>query len=80
MCGRRSISAGLWDAMRNQIVERKVVQMIRENASFKDVPLNPSEPTVAAVDFTIGKSTNAEIPDAKHGGDEQELKQQPDRS
>lgn len=65
---------GLWDALRNQIVERKVIQLIKEHASFVDVPLPPSETTVTAVDFSVGRANTSDIPEAKHGGEEQPLK------
>ncbi len=71
---------GQWDALRNQIVERKVIDLIRENARFTDVPFKPAAPVTSAVDFAIGRTVHAEIPEAKHGGDEQELKLPTDRA
>jgi trigger factor len=71
---------GMWDALRNQIVERKVVAIITKNATFKDVPDKPVEDNTSAVDIAVGGVSKAEIPDAKHGGDEQELKQPADRT
>jgi trigger factor len=65
---------GLWDALRNHIVERKVIHLIRENARFTDVSLKTEPLNTSAVNFAIGRSANPEIPDAKHGGDEQELR------
>ena len=53
---------GLWDALRNQIVERKVVNMITENATFKDVPFKPAEDNTAAVDIAVGGKPRQRFP------------------
>lgn len=71
---------GLWDALRNQIIERKVINLIREHAKFADVPFKPTPIMTSAVDFAIGRTSNPDIPDAKHGGDEQALKLPTDRT
>jgi trigger factor len=71
---------GLMDALRNQIVENMVIDRIKEEAKFNEVKFEPSKETVSAVDFAIGGSVDASIPDAKHGGDESELKQPVDRT
>ncbi len=71
---------GLMDALRNQIVERKVIELITENASFKETPYKATEETTSAVDHAIGGQAKAEIPDAKHDGEERELPQSVDRT
>ena len=71
---------GLMDALRNQIVENMVIDRIKEEAKFNEVKFEPSKETVFAVDFAIGGSVDATIPDAKHGDDGSELKQPVDRT
>ena len=70
------------DALRNQIIERKVVDLICSRAEFTEVSYDPFESEdVAAINFALGGSTEtAEIPEAKHGGDAQELQKPPSRS
>ena len=87
MMGRESVRSvrsriekrGLWDVLRNQIVERKVIGLITEKATFKDVALNVDEERVSAIDVAIG-GMSADIPDAKHGGDQRELQQPADHT
>ena len=87
MMGRESVRSvrsriekrGLWDVLRNQIVERKVIGLITEKATFKDVALKVDEERVSAIDVAIG-GMSADIPDAKHGGDQRELQQPADRT
>jgi trigger factor len=64
---------GLMDALRNQIVERKVIDLITENATIKEIPHKQTEESTSAVDFAIGGKAASEIPDAEHGGEEREL-------
>ena len=70
---------GLMDALRNQIIENKAIDRIKEEATFKEVPFKPGKNTTCAVDFAIGGS-DAELPEAKHGGDETGLRQPVDRT
>jgi len=70
---------GLMDALRNQIVENKAIDRIKEEANFKDVPYKPGKATVSAIDFAIGGKT-AEVPEAKHGGQQTDLRQPVDRT
>lgn len=62
---------GLWDVLRNQIIERKVIELVLEKAKFKDVPFKPeasSEETTEAVDQTAGGGdADDDIPRAKYG-------------
>jgi trigger factor len=71
---------GLIDILRNQIIERKVIDLIQSHARFKDVPYEPSRPTTSAVDFAIGREEEAAIPVAKHGGEQLELPRPVDRT
>ena len=45
---------GLTDALRNQIIERKVVELVRTHARFQDKPFQPDDRDVEAVDFSAG--------------------------
>jgi len=57
---------GLMDTLRNQIVERKVIELIEQHAEFRDVPYNPQKEEVAAVNYAaLGASAEA-IPEAEH--------------
>ena len=59
---------GQMDTLRNQIIERKVIQLIQEEADFTDVPYEPPKDDTSAVDFAIaGPGADSEIPEAKHG-------------
>ena len=43
---------GLMDTLRNQIVERKVIELIEQHAEFRDVPYTPQKDEVVAVTYT----------------------------
>lgn len=70
---------GLWDVLRNQIIERKVIELVLEKAQFHDVPFKPEssvEETTEAVDQSAGGGDAGEdIPQAKYsaGPTQQEL-------
>ncbi len=70
---------GEMDALRNQIIERKVIDVITENAEFETVPFEPKADDTAAVNHVISGGTAA-IPEALHGGDAQSLPTQADHS
>jgi trigger factor len=59
---------GLMDSLRNQIIERKVIDLILEHATFKDVPYEMEGDDAEAVDQTAGGEEVA-IPEAHHAGD-----------
>ena len=42
------------DVLRNQIIERKVIDLILANAEFEEVPYSPEETDVEALDLTAG--------------------------
>jgi trigger factor len=71
---------GLMDALRNQIIERKVIGLIKEHAQFQDVKYEPEKSAVEPVDLTLSGVAESNIPEAKHGGDTQSLPQPIDRS
>jgi len=62
------------DVLRNQIIERKVVDLILANAVFKEVPYRIEESDVAALELTAAGGDHSEIPDAKPGGEPAEEK------
>ncbi len=70
---------GLMDALRNQIVENKVIDLIQSQARFKDVPYTLPREETTAIDFAIAGADDAAIPVAKHAGDPKELLPRTDR-
>ena len=63
--------AGSMDALRNQIIERKVIGLILEHAEFEEVPYAFEETDAEAMDQEAGGSGGeSDIPEAKAGGDE----------
>ncbi|MAV37467.1 MAG: trigger factor [Planctomycetaceae bacterium] len=71
---------GQMDTLSNQIVERKVIELICSQATFSEVEVeNPIEDTTA-MDHAIVPRDESDIPVAKHGGDAQALQQPADRS
>jgi trigger factor len=58
-----------FDVLRNQIIERKVIDRILEHAEFVEVPYEFPELDVEAIDRALG-GEQAEIPAAKPGGGE----------
>ena len=71
---------GLMDALRNQIVERKVIETITSAAKFKEVPYQVEDNQVFAVDHIVSGVKDSVIPVAKHGGDSEQLKDAVDRT
>jgi trigger factor len=58
---------GLMDALRNQIIERKTIEMILAQATFKDVPFKFETSEAEALDQSAGgEDEDAEIPEAKY--------------
>lgn len=58
------------DALRNMIIERKVVELITENASFKAVPYEAKkDDSISIVDFCVAGAPSS-IPQAKYDGSE----------
>jgi trigger factor len=62
------------DALRNQIIERKAIDLIASHAHISDVPFEPSRDDTVAIDHAIsGHQDETEIPEAKHGAEPAEL-------
>jgi trigger factor len=63
--------SGSMDVLRNQIVERKVVDLILAEATFKEVPYEFRRNDEEAIGHAAGGGEHADIPDAKYDeGDE----------
>jgi trigger factor len=71
---------GWMDALRNQIIERKVLQLITDHAEFQEVKYDPERRATAAVSQPLCGQTEASIPEAKYEGEAQSLQQPVDRS
>ncbi len=65
---------GLMDALRNQIIERKVIELVLEHAKFKDVPYKPEGSDTEAIEQTAGGEETSEIPEAKNSGEAEPLR------
>lgn len=63
---------GQFDALRNQIIENKVLGMIMSAAKVTEVPFAPPHHVEFAVDASVAGSPQ-QIPEAKPGGDAQPL-------
>jgi trigger factor len=61
---------GSMDVLRNQVIERKVIDLILANAVFNSVPYEQDESDVAALDLTAAGTNKSEIPEAKPGSAE----------
>jgi trigger factor len=71
---------GLMDALRNQIIERKVIDLITSHAKFKDVPYEPTKHESEGIEYFICGQSEVSIPVAKHAGEAKELPQHMDRT
>jgi trigger factor len=58
--------AGSMDVLRNQIIERKVIEKILEHATFKEVPYDFRRTDEEAVDHAAGGGEDSDIPEAKY--------------
>ncbi len=56
---------GLMDVLQNQIVERKVLQVVQDEAKFKDEPYEPEPMNVEAIHLAAGGEGADAIPEAK---------------
>ncbi len=58
--------AGLMDVLRNQIIERKVIDRILAHAKFRDIPWEPESLEAEAVEWAAGGGDKgSELPEAK---------------
>jgi trigger factor len=55
----------LMDILRNQIIERKTIDLILSHAQFKDTPFEMEEVETEAVDLSAGGGDESEIPEAQ---------------
>lgn len=69
---------GLMDTLRNQIVERKAIDLILSHATFKDVPFELEGNEAEAIDQAAGGGDDEDIPEAKYA-DAENLPNQPER-
>jgi trigger factor len=58
--------SGSMDVLRNQIVERKVVERILAHATFKEIPYDLRRTDEEAIDHAAGGGEHADIPEAKY--------------
>lgn len=59
---------GSMDVLHNQVVERKVIDLILANAEFKEVPYKPDDLEAEAIDEAVGGEDESDIPQAKPEG------------
>ncbi len=55
---------GMMDVLQNQIVERKVLELVQDEAEFKDEPYEPEPLDVEAIHLAVGGDSGSNIPDA----------------
>ncbi len=72
--------SGQMDALRNQIVERKVIELITSTAKFKEMPIDLKPHDTFAIDRTVSAIEENAIPEAQHGGEAESLRQPAMRS
>ncbi len=53
---------GLMDVLRNQIIERKVLELVQSEAKFKDEPYEPEKTDTEAISMAAGGGAGGEIP------------------
>lgn len=57
---------GQMDALRNQIIERKAIELIMSQATVKEVPYKLEEGDAEALDQAVGGAEESDIPVAEH--------------
>ncbi|MEX0938183.1 MAG: trigger factor [Pirellulales bacterium] len=61
---------GMMDVLRNQILERKVIELVRSHAQFKDEPLKQDDADVETMDVAAGGGEDeSDIPAVKQGSE-----------
>ncbi|MBN1396131.1 MAG: trigger factor [Pirellulales bacterium] len=58
--------SGSMDALRNQVVERKTIELILKHAKFKEVPYSFRQTDEEAINQTAGGGEEDDIPEAKY--------------
>jgi len=72
---------GQMEALRNQIIENKVIDLICSEAQLEDVPLEDERPDVFPADIALaGRREAPEIPEAKYGGEAEQMRGPVDHS
>ena len=70
---------GTMDVLRNQIIERKVIELIASHAKFNETKYQPPDSdNIEAIEHTIGGGDETNIPEANHGEEAGELRQPAD--
>ena len=67
------------DALRNQVIERKVIELVLSHAKFKDVPYKTEGGDTEAIEQTAGGEEEPEIPEAKNPGEAEPLREVKER-
>ena len=70
----------MMDVLRNQVIERKVIELILSQAEFKEVPYKPEGLDAEAMDQTVGGEEEPEIPAAKPESSEAKEEGHPEAS
>jgi trigger factor len=65
---------GLMDVLRNQIIERKVLELVESQAKFKDEPYQPEKTDTEALQMAAGGGTGGAIPVITEDKEEAEKK------
>ena len=60
---------GLMDVLRNQIIERKVMELVQSEADFQDEPFDSKKEDIEAIPFAAG-GAEGDIPEATEQDDE----------
>ena len=71
---------GMMDSLRNQVIERKVIELIEQAASITEIPFEYEPSDTEAVEWSAGGHEDSNIPEAQHGGDAQSLKEPKDHT
>ncbi|MCA9208908.1 MAG: hypothetical protein KDA55_11155, partial [Planctomycetales bacterium] len=71
---------GQMDALRNQLVERQVLELIQEHAEITDKPYEADDDRSVAIDHAIASRSESAIPEAKYGNEPEGQKLPTDRS
>ncbi|MEX0978945.1 MAG: trigger factor [Pirellulales bacterium] len=69
----------MMDALRNQVIERKVIELVLAHAKFKDVAYKPEGDQTEAIEQTAGGDEESQIPEAKNPGEAEPLRTAKDR-
>jgi len=71
---------GLMDSLHNQIIERKVIERVLAEATFRDVPYDAGDQHVEALDLALGGAGKVAIPEAESADESRPLPEQKDHT